>query len=109
MMPAQPFDRIAAKSGTGINSVSTSADVGDANGGIFSRLWLRRQLKNRSLLALAQQRQQHDPPIRKFQRVVMRRQPLLVDLSENRCLVVNHLAAPGQQAGRLAGRSIVET
>ena len=69
---------------------------------VFSGLWLRRQLKDRGLLTLVQQREQHDLPIRKFQRVVMRRQPFLVDLSENRALVVEHLGAPRQKAGRFA-------
>ena len=38
----------------------------------FNRsLWLGRQLKNRSLLTLTEYGQQHDPAVRKFDRIVM--------------------------------------
>ena len=40
-----------------------------------------RQLKDRGLLALFQQRQQDDLAIRKFQRVVMNRRIILIDLT----------------------------
>ena len=50
-----------------------SAHVGDALLGIrLNRCRrLRRQLKHRCRLSLAQNRQQHDPPIGKFERIVM--------------------------------------
>src|SRR5215831_16797274 len=47
-------------------------------------LWLCWQLQNRSLLALAERCQQHDPPIRKFQCIVMRRDLVSVDLPKDR-------------------------
>ncbi len=62
-----------------------SAHVGDALLGI--RLgrgrWLRRQLKHCCRLTLAQERQQHGPPIRKFERIVMCGRLVLVDLSKD--------------------------
>jgi hypothetical protein len=66
------------------------------NGG----LWLRRQLQNRRLLALTQCRQERDPAIRKFQCIVMRRDLVFVDLSKDRCLMVDYFIAPGYQARR---------
>jgi hypothetical protein len=49
------------------------------------RIWFRWQLQNRDLLALTQPCQEHDLTIRKFQRIVKRGNPVLVDLSKNRC------------------------
>ena len=49
--------------------------------------WLRRQLKNRSLLIFTQTCQEHDLVIRKFQRIVMSGEPVFVDLPKNRRLV----------------------
>ena len=73
-----------------------SAYVGDALLGM--RLgrgrWLRRQLKHGCRLTLAQGRQQHGPPIRKFERIVMGGRLLLVDLSKDRRLVVDCLRIP---------------
>jgi hypothetical protein len=43
------------------------------------------QLKNRSLLTFAQERQKHDLAIRKFERIVMGGYPVLVDLPKDRC------------------------
>src|ERR1700733_2082572 len=78
-----------------------SAHVGDALLGI--RLgrgrWLRRQLKHCCRLTLAQERQQHDPPIRKFERIVMCGRLVLVDLSKD-CRPVDGLRLPPQQASR---------
>jgi hypothetical protein len=66
------------------------------NGG----LWLRRQLQNRGLLASTQCRQEHDPAIRKFQRIVMRRNLVFVNLPKDCCLVVDYFIAPRYQARR---------
>jgi hypothetical protein len=63
-------------------------------------LWCRRQLQNGRLLALKQSCQERDPAIRKFQRIVMRRNLLLVDLPEDRCLVLDYFIAPSYQARR---------
>jgi Bacterial AMP nucleoside phosphorylase N-terminus len=80
-----------------------SAHVGDALLGI--RLghgrWLRRQLKHCCRLTLAQERQQHDPSIRKFERIVMCGRLVLVDLSKD-CRPVDGLRLPPQQASRQA-------
>ena len=50
-------------------------------------LWFRRQLQNSRLLALTQSCQERDPAIRKFQRIVMRRDLVFVDLPKDRCLM----------------------
>ena len=63
-------------------------------------LWFRRQLQNRGLLALIQSCQESDPAIRKFQRIVMRRDLVFVDLPKDRCLMVDYFIAPGYQARR---------
>jgi hypothetical protein len=63
-------------------------------------LWFRRQLQNGRSLALKQSCQERDPAIRKFQRIVMRRNLLLVDLPEDRCLVLDYFIAPSYQARR---------
>jgi hypothetical protein len=65
-----------------------------------SGLWLRWQLQNRGLLALTQCCQEHNPAIWKFQRIVMRRNLILVDLPKDRCLMLDHFTAPGNQASR---------
>ena len=62
------------------------------NGG----LWLRRQLKNRRLLPLAQARQEYDLTVRKFERIVMRRYFFLVDLPKDRRLVTDYSFVPAQ-------------
>ena len=53
------------------------------------RLGLRRQLKNRSLLTLAQERQEHDLAVWKFQCVVMGGDFVFVDLPKDRCLTLD--------------------
>jgi hypothetical protein len=65
------------------------------------RLWLRRQLKHRSLLSLAEERQEYDLTIWKFQSIVMRGDPLLVDLAKDRRRVLHHFIAPSEQTSRL--------
>ena len=66
------------------------------NGG----LWFRRQLQNRGLLTLTQRCQEHDPAIRKFQRIVMRCNLVFVDLPKDRCPVLDHFTTPANQASR---------
>jgi hypothetical protein len=58
--------------------------------------WLRRKLKHGCRLTLAQECQQHSPPIRKFERIVMSCQHLLVDLPKDRRLVVDCLRLPSE-------------
>src|SRR5579864_5824842 len=74
---------------------------------LFARFFdggrLRRQLQHGRFLTFAQQRQQHDTPIGKFKRVVMGGQLILVDLTEDRGLVVDRLGLPPQKTGRQAG------
>jgi hypothetical protein len=53
-------------------------------------LWFCRQLQNRRMLASTQCRQEHDPATGKFQRIVMRRDFIFVDLPKDRCLVVDY-------------------
>src|SRR5262249_54175691 len=57
-----------------------------------------RQLQNRGLLAFFQERQKNDLAIRKFQRVVMVRLLVLIDLAKNRGLVVDHALTPRPHA-----------
>jgi hypothetical protein len=59
--------------------------------------WLRRQLKNRSLLTFTQTCQEHDLAIRKFQRIVMSGELVFVDLPKDRRLVLDHSVAPRPQ------------
>ena len=59
-----------------------------------SSLWLRRQLQNRRLLASKQSCKKHDPAIGKFQRIVMHRDLVLVDLPKDRCLMLDYFIAP---------------
>jgi hypothetical protein len=62
--------------------------------GLNDSLWRRWQLKNGSLLTLTQRCQQHDLPIRKFQRIVVRDEFVFVDLAKDRCLVLDYLVVP---------------
>jgi hypothetical protein len=66
-------------------------------------LGLRGQLKNRSLLSLTEERQEYDLTIWKFQSIVVRGDLLLVDLSEDRRLVLHYFFAPSEQTSRLTG------
>jgi hypothetical protein len=81
-----------------------SAHVGDALLDICLGRghWLRRQLQHCCRLTLAQDRQQHGPPIRKFERIVMCGQLVLVDLSKDCRLVVDCLRLPPDSASRQA-------
>jgi hypothetical protein len=63
-------------------------------------LWLRRQLQNSRLLTLTQSCQERDLAIRKFQRIVMRRNFVLVDLPKDRCLVFDYFIPPWYEASR---------
>jgi hypothetical protein len=63
-------------------------------------LWFCRQLQNGRLLALRQRCQEREPAIGKFQRIVMRRDPVFVDLPKDRCLMVDYFIAPTHQAHR---------
>jgi len=58
-------------------------------------LWFRWQLQNCGLLALTQCCQKHRAAVRKFQRVVMRRNRFSVDLPKDCCLMLDHFIAPG--------------
>jgi hypothetical protein len=62
--------------------------------GLNESLWFRWQLKNRSVLTLTQRCQQHDLPIRKFQRIVVRDDLVFVDLPKDRCLALDHIVVP---------------
>jgi hypothetical protein len=57
-------------------------------------------LKNRRLLTLIQECQEHDPAVRKFQRIVMSDDPLFVDLPKDCGFVGDHLRPPAQEANR---------
>jgi hypothetical protein len=59
-------------------------------------LQLRRQLKHRSLLFLTEESQEYDLTIRKFQSIVMRGDPLLVDLAKDRRCMLHHFIAPSE-------------
>ena len=59
-----------------------------------------RQLQNGRLLALRQRRQERDPAIGKFQRIVMRRDLVFIDLPKDRCLMLDCFIAQGYQARR---------
>src|SRR6516165_8582054 len=62
-------------------SVRTVRLVSDPLGLSFNgNLWFCRQLQNGRLLALTRSCEKHDPAIRKFQRIVMRRDLVLVNL-----------------------------
>ena len=75
-----------------------STDVGrPLLGHKFNRsLWLGRQLKNRSLLTLTENRQHHDLAVWKFDRIVIGRYLFFVDLPKDRRLVIDHSIAPAQ-------------
>src|SRR3974390_157495 len=60
--------------------------------------WLRRQLKNRSLLIFTQACQEHDLAIRKFKRIVMSGELVFVDLPKDRRLVLDHSVVPRPQS-----------
>jgi hypothetical protein len=68
----------------------------------FGSPWLSRQLQNGGLLSLAQEGEQYDPAIRKFDRIVMRGRFVLIDLPKNRGAVIGRPLAPRKQAGRHA-------
>ena len=61
-------------------------------------LWFRRQLQNGRLLALTQSCQERDPAVRKFQRIVMRRDFVFVDLPKDRGLMLDYFIARSHQA-----------
>ena len=63
-----------------------------------SSLWLRRQLKHCSALTLAQECQERDLAVRKFQCIVMSDRLFLVDLPEDRRLVINLFRAGQSRA-----------
>jgi hypothetical protein len=62
--------------------------------------WLRRQLQHCRRLPLAQMRQHHDLPIGEFERIVVCRCGLLVDLSKDRRPGVDCPFFPTEQASR---------
>jgi hypothetical protein len=68
--------------------------------GFNGSLWFCRQLQNGCLLAFTQACQQHDSAIRKFQRIVMHRNFVFVDLPKDRGLMHDYFIAPGYQARR---------
>jgi hypothetical protein len=70
--------------------------------GFSGSLWFCRQLQNRGLLAPTQSCQERDPAIGKFQRIVMRRDLVFVDLPKDRRLMLDYFIAPGYQARRQA-------
>jgi hypothetical protein len=57
--------------------------------GFNDSLWFCRQLQNRRLLTPTQSCQQHNPAIRKFQRIVMRCDLVFVDLPKDRGLMLD--------------------
>ena len=59
-------------------------------------LWFRRQLQNGRLLALLEECQKDDLPVREFQGVVMDRWPILVDLAKYRRAVPDNALNPGK-------------
>jgi hypothetical protein len=63
-------------------------------------LRFRRQLQNGRLLASAQFFSSTNSAIRKFQRTVMRRNLVFVDLPKDRCLMLDYFIAPSYQARR---------
>jgi hypothetical protein len=103
--PEVHFSGSCSKGRTGAASFAslTSRSAAEGNAalifGFLRRFRIGRQLQNRRLLAFAQQCQQHDSTIGKFQRIVMRRCFLLVNLPENRGPVIDHAVTPQQQAG----------
>jgi hypothetical protein len=79
-----------------------SADVGYSSFGfsLAGSLGLCRLLKNRRLLTLIQECQEHDPAVRKFQRIVMGGDLSFVDLPKDCRLVVDDFMPPAQQTSR---------
>src|ERR1700722_12207773 len=77
-----------------------SADKADAF--LFARLGFRlrlcRQLQYAGRLAFAQQSEQHGAPVGKLERIMMRGQLFLVDLAEDRRLMIDSLGLPAKQA-----------
>ena len=57
------------------------------------------QLQNRGLLTFFEVRQQHDPAVREFKRIVMGYDFVLVDLPKDRGVVFDCRPAPSKQAG----------
>jgi len=57
------------------------------------------QLKNSGLLTFFEVRQQHDPAVREFKRIVMGYDFVLVDLPKDRGVVFDCRPAPSKQAG----------
>jgi hypothetical protein len=64
---------------------------------------LRGQLKHCCHLTLAQKRQQLDPPVGKFERIVMGSRFACVNLSEDCCPMSSCIPAPPKQAMRKNG------
>jgi hypothetical protein len=93
-----PVDRLATLSHFWCEQLGcvSHAPLGRFNGS----LWFCRQLQNGRLLALTQSCQERDPAIRKFQRIVMRRDLVLVDLPKDRRLMFDYFIAPAYQARR---------
>ena len=52
------------------------------------------------MLILIQECQEHDPAVRKFQRIVMGSDPFFVDLPKDRYLMLDYFIAAGYQARR---------
>jgi hypothetical protein len=79
-----------------------SADVGCSSLGfsLTGSFGFRRQLKNRSLLTLAEERQEYDLAVRKFQCIVMGGDLVFVDLPKNRRSVFYYLVVPRPQSDR---------
>ena len=67
----------------------------------FSR-WLHRQLKNCSFLTFLYTVQERDLAVWKFQRIMMSRDPFLVDLPKDRRLMSDHLISPTKDPNWLA-------
>src|SRR5688572_23226575 len=105
------FAKRAAPPGAALLQIASlrprmSADVGNP----FLRLRLRGvlrlggKLQHRRFLALAQIGEQNDLSVRELERIVMHPKRVLVDLPEDRRLVVDGLRSPPERARRHAGR-----
>src|SRR6516164_3666123 len=94
------IERKSVRLRAGCHRVNNSAHVSRPPLGfeLNDSLWLRRQLKNRGLLTLAQRCQEHDLAIRKLQRVVMSDDLFFVDLPKDRCLVLDRTVVPRPQS-----------
>ena len=86
-----------------LNLRARPAHLGDALLGIClgRARWPRRQLKHCCRLTLAQERQQHGPPIWKFERIVMCGRLVLVDLSKD-CRPVADVSSSSIPVGQSA-------